>query len=112
MEVQGKITEFLEVQKGTSKAGKEWQKQCFIVETNEEWNNVFCFEMFGSGEHLNKIENLTKFNKVGDVVKVEFNVSTNKWKDKYFTSLQAWRIDKVVEGEGEKGAKDGDDLPW
>ena len=42
-----------------------------------------------------KVENLTKYQKVGDTVKVNFNVSTNEWQGKYFTSLQAWRIEKA-----------------
>ena len=91
MEVTGKITKVLDTQKGTSKEGKEWQKITFILETTEQYNNVYAFEVFG-GE---KVENFTKYNKVGSDVKVDFNVSTNEWKDKYFTSLQAWKIFKA-----------------
>ena len=47
--------------------------------------------MFGD----EKVENLNKYNKEGDTVTVEFNVNTNEWKGKYFTSLSAWRIDKA-----------------
>ena len=91
MEITGKITKMLEPQTGTSKAGKEWSKQSFVVETDEQYNNLYCFDVFG-GE---KVANLTKYNKVGDTVKVEFNVNTNEWEGKYFTSLSAWRIGKV-----------------
>ena len=91
MEVTGKITKVLDTQKGTSKEGKEWQKLTFILETSEQYNNVYAFEVFGD----EKVENFTKYNKVGDEVKVDFNVSTNEWKDKYFTSLQAWKIFKA-----------------
>ena len=93
LEITGKIEKFLDVQKGTSKAGKEWEKQSFIVKTEEEYNNLYCFEVFGN----EKVANLTKYQKVGDIVKVTFNVSTNEWKDKYFTSLAAWRIEKASE---------------
>lgn len=92
LEITGKITKFLEVQSGTSSSsGNEWSKQNFIVETEDQYNNVYCFEVFGA----EKVENLTKFQKVGDTVKVLFNVNTNEWKGKYFTSLSAWRIEKV-----------------
>jgi len=56
LEITGKIEKFLEVQKGTSKAGKEWEKQSFIVKTEEEYNNLYCFEVFGD----EKVANLTK----------------------------------------------------
>ena len=47
LKITGNITKVLELQKGTSKAGKEWQKLNFIVETDAEYNNVYCFELFG-----------------------------------------------------------------
>ena len=90
LEVKGKITKFLEVQSGTAASGNEWKKQSFLLETEEQYNNLYCFEVFGA----EKVDNLTKFNKVGDVVNVQFNVNTNEWKGKYFTSLQSWRIEK------------------
>ena len=91
MKVTGKITKINETTSGTSAAGKEWQKLSFLLETTEEYNNLYCFEVFGD----EKVENLNKYNKVGDSVSVEFNVSTNEWKGKYFTSLQAWKVMKA-----------------
>ena len=89
MDIKGKITKVLPVQAGTSKAGKEWKKLLFIVETEDEYNNLYCFEVFGE----EKVDNFIKYNKVGQTVTVAFNVSTNEWQGKYFTSLSAWRID-------------------
>ena len=92
MEVQGKITKILDKQTGAKKDGSgEWVKQSFTLETEEKYNNLYCFEVFGD----EKVENLNKYNKVGDSVSVEFNVSTNEWKGKYFTSLQAWKVMKA-----------------
>ena len=91
MEVQGIITKILDKQTGQKKDGSgEWVKQSFTLETDEKYNNLYCFEVFGD----EKVENLNKYNKVGDSVSVEFNVSTNEWKGKYFTSLQAWKVMK------------------
>ena len=116
MEVTGKITKVLDTQSGTSKEGKEWQKLTFILETKEQYNNVYALEVFGS----EKVENFTKYNKVGDEVKVDFNVSTNEWKDKYFTSLQAWKIFKAESSVEQAAAvvdavmpaEDNNDLPF
>jgi hypothetical protein len=88
MKVEGKITKVLETLKGTSAAGKEWQKLSFLLETAEEWNNLYCFEVFGE----DKVSDFTKYNKIGQNVDVEFNVKTNEWKEKYYTSLQAWKV--------------------
>lgn len=101
MKVKGEITKVLEIQKGTSKEGKEWQKLSFILKTDEEYNNLYCFEVFGD----EKVETFTKYNKVGSVVDVEFNVKTNEWKGKYYTSLQAWKIFKADAGSTESVAE-------
>ena len=96
LEVTGVITKILDKQTGTSKAGKEWEKLSFVVDNNEQYNNIFCFELFGK----EKVENFEKYNKVGQSVKVDFNVNTNDWTSpqgdlKYFTTLQAWKVFKA-----------------
>lgn len=113
LEVVGKIEKVLEAKKGTSKkSGEEWISQEFVVKTGDKYNNLYCFNIFGQ----EKVDNFAKYNKVGDAVKVSFNVSTNEWKGKYFTSLQAWSIFKET---GEANAKEPagasdivDDLPF
>tara|TARA_R110002020_G_scaffold158216_5_gene341299 strand:- start:1071 stop:1433 length:363 start_codon:yes stop_codon:yes gene_type:complete len=117
LKVTGTITKVLEVEKGTSKAGKEWQKLSFILDTKTEYNNIYCFEMFGE----EKVNQFNQYNKVGDEVEVSFNVSTNEWKDKYFTSLSAWRVFKATAEEQEPAQQEpapvnadesDDDLPF
>ena len=87
----GKIIDILPTESGTSKAGKEWKKLTFAIDTNEEYNNIIAFELFGE----EKVENFLKYNKLGQVVDVEFNISSNKWKDRYFTTAGAWKVSKA-----------------
>lgn len=91
LEVTGKLKKFLEPQTGTTKDGsKNWIKQSFLVETDSQYNNLYCFEVFGD----EKVANLTKYQKEGDNVTVEFNVNTNEYKESYYTTLAAWKISK------------------
>lgn len=94
MEIQGKITKILDVEKGQKKDGGEWQKINFIVETDEEYNNLYCFEIFSE----EKVANFQKYNNVGATVKVSFDVKINEWQGRYFTSLQAWRVETIAQG--------------
>lgn len=93
MEIQGKITKILDVEKGQKNDGSEWQKINFLVETDEQYNNLYCFEFFG----VEKVANFQKYNNVGSTVKVSFNVKTNEWQGRYFTSLQAWRVETIAQ---------------
>ena len=122
MEVKSlKITKVLEKITGKKKDGSgDWVKLSFVGKTDEQYNNVYCFELFGN----EKVDNFEKYNNVGSVVDVEFNVSTNEWKDKYYTSLQAWKVSKSSSLEdaakvidktfkpADLNAEEEDDLPF
>jgi len=91
LEVAGKLKKFLEPQTGAKKDGSgNWIKQSFLVETDSQYNNLYCFEVFGD----EKVTNLTKYQKEGDNVTVEFNVNTNEYNGSYYTTLAAWKISK------------------
>lgn len=116
MELKGKIKSIGEVQKGTSKNGNEWQKLTFVIANNDGYDGaeqIYAFDVFGT----EKVEQFNQYNSVGKEVEVSFNIRTNEYQGKYFTSLQAWKIfgvsnntesstptQTVEEGE--------DDLPW
>ena len=113
----GKILKILEVEKGTSKAGKDWQKINFVLSTGSEYNPEVAFQIFGE----EKVANFIKYNKVGQVVDVSFNISSREYNGKYFHNLDAWKIFKsdaaepnqspLKEVELEKASAE-DDLPF
>lgn len=110
MKVTGKIENILETQTGTSKAGKEWKKTSFVVKTDDEYNNLYCFDVFGD----EKVNNFLQYNSKGDVVDVDFNVKTNEWQGKYFTSLDAWKVFKADNSKQkeEVAVEEEGDLPF
>ena len=91
--ITGKITRILDVESGTSKAGKEWKKQGFVVDTGEQYNPMVCFSLFGD----EKIEMLQKV-AVGQEVEVGFNVSSREFNGKFYHNIDAWKINPVQGG--------------
>ena len=111
LEIKGTLTKIGETIEGTGKDGKPWQKLTYTVETDQTYNNLYAFEVFSQ----DKVEQFKKFNKVGDKVSVKFNVSTNEWKGKYFTTLQSWRCtkdDSQTTAQETVQAETEDDLPF
>ena len=92
LSVKGKISSKLSVESGTSKAGKEWKKQSFLVDTGAQYNPEICFQLFGD----DKIAILEHYN-VGDQVEVSFNLSSREWNGRYFHNVDAWKIEKTGE---------------
>ena len=85
--VKGKITKVLPVESGTSKAGKEWKKQGFVIDTGAQYNPEVCFSLFGD----DKIEMLRNYGE-GQDVEVAFNISSREFNGKYYHNIDAWKI--------------------
>jgi hypothetical protein len=115
LSVKGKLSRKLSVESGTSKAGKEWKKQSFLVDTGSQYNPEICFQLFGD----EKIEILNHHNE-GDQVEVSFNLSSKEFNGRYFHNIDAWRIESQDGGKSEMEdapdfnapASEEDDLPF
>ena len=91
MNISGKITVIFD----TAQINDSFKKREFVVEysDNSQFTELIKFELF-----QDKCDLITDF-KVGDEVNVEFNLKGRKWTDpkgvdKYFTTLQAWKLEK------------------
>ncbi len=116
LSVKGKLSRKLSVESGTSKAGKEWKKQSFLVDTGAQYNPEICFQLFGD----EKIEILNHHNE-GDQVEVSFNLSSKEFNGRYFHNIDAWRIESTADNsanameappEFNAPAAEEDDLPF
>jgi len=118
--IKGKINKILSIESGTSKAGKEWKKQGFVIDTGAQYNPEVCFSLFGD----DKIEMLKNYSE-GQHVEVSFNVSSREFNGKYYHNLDAWKISnnkikEIPQMEGTSNSLDNlnisdaedDDLPF
>jgi hypothetical protein len=109
-ELRGTIKKVLTTELGKTKEGKDWQKQLFVVANNDGYEGkeaIYCFEIFGE----EKVQNFNKFNKEGDLVDVSYNISTNEWNGKYYTSLQSWKVFKADAVQSPQPAQPAQQLP-
>ena len=89
--VTGKLVKALDVESGTSKAGKEWKKQSFVIDTGAQFNPEVCFSLFGE----DKIGMLQGINP-GEEIEVSFNLSSREYNGRYYHNIDAWRINKAA----------------
>ena len=90
MNIKGKLLEKFD----TQEVSNGFKKREFIVEyaENPQYPELLKFELIqGNCDQLNDVQ-------VGQDINVTFNLKGRKWtdpqgNDKYFNSLQAWRID-------------------
>lgn len=115
--VKGRISKILSIESGMSKAGKEWKKQGFVIDTGAQYNPEVCFSLFGD----DKIAMLRNFGE-GQEVEVAFNISSREFNGKYYHNIDAWKINPAGGAAAEGGAApapaiddapaEDDDLPF
>ncbi len=87
LDITGKIVQIMPPVNGVSKAGKEWVKQEFILETQETYPRKVCIGMMGE-----KTSELSRY-RVEDIVKVSLNIESREYNGKWYTNVNAWRIE-------------------
>ena len=90
-----------------------FQKVEFVLTTNDEkYPQDVKFEIV-----QDKVDDFLKYNKVGSVVDVDFNVRGNEYQGKYYVSLTAWKVSKSQASApatdiGVPSEEISDDLPF
>jgi len=107
MEITGKLIKKLDLEQGTSKNGKEWKKQSFIVETRNEYNKDVCISAFGE----DKIKQLDKLN-IGDKVSILCNIYSREYNGRWYNQIDGYffaQQEITIENGTENN---NDDLPF
>jgi hypothetical protein len=89
--VKGKILQILPEQKGTSPRG-EWKKQDFVIETtDDQFPKKICFTLFN--DKTSSLESILP----NMEVEVSFSIESREYNQKWFTNVNAFRIESVKE---------------
>ncbi len=89
LDITGKILQIMPPTSGTSKAGKDWVKQEFVIETQETYPKKVCISLMGE-----KTQELSKYTP-GSEVKVSLNLESREYNGKWYTNVNAWRIESA-----------------
>lgn len=90
MQIEGKIIKVLPIQSGTSKNGNAWQKQEFLLETNEQYAKQIIFSLFGD----KLTDNASKVVE-NNLVQVSFDIESREFNGRWFTNCNAFKVDVV-----------------
>ena len=105
MTISGTLIKKLEVQKGISKTGNEWQKQSIIIEQADAYKTKVCIDVMGD-----KIERVEKM-EVGNHYDISVNVGSREYNGKWYTNINGWFFanEKTNTNQSEE---DSDNLPF
>ena len=90
MELDLLVTNILPPISGQSARGA-WTKQEVVFEIPSEFNRKICIGFMG--ERVQLVSSLS----VGELVKVYFNVESREFNGKWYTNVNAWKIEKPAQ---------------
>lgn len=84
LEISGKIIVTLPIQGGVSKAGKEWSRQDYVIETKEQYPKKIAFSVMN--------DNIMNFGlTIGQEVDIHIDINATEWNGKWYNSITCWK---------------------
>ena len=93
MEITGKIIQVLPPQSGTSKAGNEWKKREYVLETQETYPKKVHFDFFGERADQYPLEG-------GQTIKLSFDIESREYNGRWYTSIRGWKAEHINDNSG------------
>lgn len=90
LKIEGKIIQVLPEVGGISKAGNEWKKQEYVLETHDQYPKKICFQIFGT----DKIAQAAI--QAGEELIVSIDIDSREYQGRWYTSINAWRVERPV----------------
>ncbi len=88
LELSGKLIKKMSEVTGTGRNGTNWVKQEFVLETQDQYPKKVCMSVWGD-----KTQDLAPIQE-GEIVKVQFNVESREYNERWYTEIRAYRLDR------------------
>ena len=96
---KGKVIVIGDVQTGTSKDGKEWQRTNVVIDTGDKYNNILSLTAFG--KLVDDVASIAK----GSTISAEFTVSSREHQGKYYTEAAMKQFAVFGQGDGKNATR-------
>ena len=87
MDIKGKIIQKMEPQGGVSKAGNQWKKQEYVMETFDSYPKKVKFDFFGDRADQYPLE-------VGDVITLSYDIESREFNGRWYTDIRGFKAMK------------------
>lgn len=84
--IKGKVIFVGTPESGVSKAGKQWSKQTFAIDTEGQYPKKVAFGVMNGKFTMN----------VGDLVEIEVDASSREYQGKWYTELNCWKCNNLT----------------
>ncbi len=92
MEILGKVIIALPEVGGTSKAGNQWKKREYVLETMETYPKKVLFDFFGDRADQYPLT-------PGQEIRLTFDIESREYNGRWFTSIRGLRAEPLSAGQ-------------
>lgn len=91
----------------TETKGESFRVRDFVIKANDggQYDNFVKFQC--TQDRTSIVDDLNE----GDEIKVHFDLRGRQWQDKYFTNLNAWRVEAMSANDAPATASTGSEAP-
>ena len=90
MEIKGYIKQVMDARGGvSSRDGRAWKLQQFLLETIEQYPRRMVFEVFGE----DKLQQMDIHQ--GEEMTVSFDVDAHEYQGRWYNQIRAWKVEKT-----------------
>lgn len=86
--ITGTIVKVLPRESGQSNQGKSWQKQIYILQTNDQYPRTIAFSLWGDKVNQYSCSQ-------GESVTVHITIESREFKERWYTEVQGWRVERI-----------------
>tara|TARA_R110000823_G_scaffold84258_1_gene189646 strand:+ start:28 stop:366 length:339 start_codon:yes stop_codon:yes gene_type:complete len=77
------------------------------------YSTLYNVGMYKKAEYAEHVDNLLKFNKVGDSVELEFTIRSQEHNGRIYNNISHWKLEQMeTEPTVKVGEPEADDLPF
>lgn len=94
MEIKGKVVANLGVQKGTSKAGKEWVKATIVIEYGDQYPKKIALDNMKNADSFGALA-------VGTEGTFYIEVESREFNGRWYTSVNCWKWETTQQAQAQ-----------
>ena len=87
MDIRGKIIQKMDPVGGVSKAGNQWKKQEYVLETLDSYPKKVKFDFFGDRADQYPLE-------VGDIITLSYDIESREFNGRWYTDIRGYKAVK------------------
>jgi len=88
LQITGQLKKVMNPETGTTKSGKKWKRQAFLI----EYQDGNYTKQVSIQAKSDAVINVVSHARINDTLVCDINVESREWNDRFYTDVTAWKV--------------------